>query len=117
MTTPTGNSSPASLPICMRPATCEACGHPNDSDGLRDPHSTLDHDDRVSRREAVITVLPLEDYRDRLTAYVNDVGRSWRPHVQRLVRDALSRPLPDFPISYPLKRGIPAPFPEASGQV
>jgi methionyl-tRNA synthetase len=34
-----------------------------------------------------------------------------------MVRDVLSRPLQDLPITYPLSWGMPAPFPETPGQV
>lgn len=96
---------------------CEACGHPNNYDELLDPRSTVDPDDPVTFQERTILVLPMEDYRDRLTEYFAARRDRWRPHGIRLVRDLLSRPLPDIPVTIPGTWGIPAPFAETPGQV
>jgi methionyl-tRNA synthetase len=106
-------------PVCLavsRGGLCESCGHPNNFDELIDPKSTTDPDDEVATREARILVLPLERYRRQLTEYYA-AKTSWRPHIAQLMRELLARPLPDFPITYPLSWGIPAPFPETPGQV
>ncbi|HEV2781551.1 MAG TPA: class I tRNA ligase family protein [Actinophytocola sp.] len=107
-------------PICLvrsRGGLCESCGHPNNFDELLEPQSTMDTDDPVTVREAQILVLPMEEYRDRLTEFFLAREARLRPHTVQLVREVLSRPLPDFPITYPLGWGIPAPFPETPGQV
>jgi methionyl-tRNA synthetase len=107
-------------PICLvfsRGGLCESCGHPNNFDELIDPQSTMDPDDPVTVKEAEILVLPMEEYRDELTEYYRAMQPRLRPHTVQLVREVLSRPLPDFPITYPLGWGIPAPFPETPGQV
>ena len=107
-------------PVCLadsRGGLCETCGHPNNLDELIDPHSTMDPADPLTVREAQILVLPMEEYRDRLTAYHRAREHRWRPHIVQLGREVLARPLPDFPITYPTPWGIPAPFPETPGQV
>lgn len=107
-------------PICLatsRGGLCETCGHPNYFDELSGAHSTMDPSEVPTVREATILVLPLEEYREQLTAYHQAVARHWRPHVVQLIDEMMSRPLPDLPITYPLHWGIPAPFPETPGQV
>lgn len=107
-------------PLCLatsRGGLCETCGHPNNFDELLEPRSTIDPSEEVVPREATILVLPLEDYREQLTAYHTAMEAAWRPHIVQLMRELLARPLPDFPITYPLSWGIPAPFPETPGQV
>jgi methionyl-tRNA synthetase len=110
-------------PVCLttsRGGLCETCCHPNNYEELIEPHSTISADDPtdgLSVREVRILVLPLEDYRERLTAYHEAWAPYWRPHMVQMVREVLSRPLPDVPITYPLEWGMPAPFPETRGQV
>jgi methionyl-tRNA synthetase len=62
-------------------------------------------------------VFPMEEYREQLTAYHEQWAPYWRPHMVQMIRDVLSRPLADLPITYPLGWGMPAPFPETPGQV
>lgn len=107
---------------CSRGGLCETCCHPNNFDQLIDPHHTVstgeaDADNKPVAREADILVLPMEEYREQLTAYHEAWAPYWRPHMVQMVRDVLSRPLLDLPITYPLEWGIPAPFPETPGQV
>jgi methionyl-tRNA synthetase len=107
-------------PVCLsssRGALCETCGHPNSCTDLIEPHSTTDRADVPTTREATILVLPLEEYRDQLTAYHAERSPHWRPHVVQMVREVLDRPLPEIPVTYPLSWGIPAPFAETPGQV
>ncbi|MFH7597119.1 class I tRNA ligase family protein [Streptomyces racemochromogenes] len=107
-------------PVCLlesRGGLCESCGHPNNFDELLNPRSTTDPDAVVTHREAQILVLPMEEYRNRLIAYYASHRDVLRPHTEQLVREALARPLPDFPITYPVSWGIPAPFAETPGQV
>jgi methionyl-tRNA synthetase len=108
-----------SCPVCLAGScggACEACGHPNNYDELVDPRSTVDPDDPVSYRDTTILVLPMEDYRDRLTAYFAAQEGRWRPHAMRLIKDLLAGPLPDIPVTIPADWGIPAPFPETPDQ-
>jgi len=107
-------------PVCLassRGGLCETCCHPNNYDELIEPHSTVDASDELTYREATILVLPLENFREQLTAYHEAWMPYWRPHLGQMIREVLSRPLPDIPITYPLDRGMPAPFPETPGQV
>lgn len=107
-------------PSCLAAScggACEACGHPNNYDELIDPYSTLNPEDPVTYREHSVLVLPLEDYRDRLTAYYAARADGWRPHARQLIRELLARPLPDAPVTMPGSWGIPAPFPETPGQI
>lgn len=96
---------------------CEGCGHPNNFDQLLDPRATADPADRVELREFPVLVLPLEDYRDRLTAYFSAREGVWRPHAMQLVHELLARPLPEVPVTMPGTWGIPAPFAETPGQI
>jgi methionyl-tRNA synthetase len=96
---------------------CESCGHPNNFDELLSPTSTVDPSDPVSYREATILVLPLEEYRGRLTAYFAEHVDGWRPHARQLVRELLDGPLPDVPVTVPGEWGIAAPFAETPGQI
>ncbi|TCO60681.1 class I tRNA ligase family protein [Actinocrispum wychmicini] len=106
-------------PVCLAGSSggaCEGCGHPNNFDELLNPRSTLDPTDPVTYREQTILVLPMEAYRDRLTAYFAD-RKGWRPHGRQLIEELLARPLPDAPVTIPGTWGIPAPFAETPGQV
>jgi methionyl-tRNA synthetase len=107
-------------PVCLstcRGGLCETCCHPNNFDELIDPHSTIDPNDVPTVREATILVLPMEEYHEELTAYHERWAPYWRPHLVQMVRDVLSRPLQDLPITYPLTWGMAAPFEETPGQV
>lgn len=107
-------------PVCLSDScagACEACGHPNNFDELRDAHSTVDPDDPVTYREQTILVLPLEEYRERLTAYYAAQHGRWRPHAMQLIHELLARPLPDVPATYPGQWGIPAQFAPEPGQI
>jgi methionyl-tRNA synthetase len=109
-----------SCPVCLADScggACEACGHPNNFDELLEPRYTVDPTDPVTYREHTILVLPLEAYRDRLTAYYAAQRGRWRTHAMHLVHELLARPLPDLPVTFPAEWGVPAPFPETPGQV
>ncbi|WP_405010269.1 class I tRNA ligase family protein [Kitasatospora sp. NBC_01539] len=93
---------------------CESCGHPIAAGELIDPRSTLHPDDVLELRAATVLVLPLEEYRDQLRAYYTQHAAAMRPHMAQAVEDLLSRPLPDFQITYPIAWGIP--FPAMPGQ-
>jgi methionyl-tRNA synthetase len=96
---------------------CETCGHPNNFCEILEPYATRDPTARLERRRVKVVVLELERLRDRFEAYYADKWTTWRPHILRLVRECLERPLPDFPISYPHHWGIKAPFPGFEDQV
>lgn len=96
---------------------CESCGHLLAAGDLIDPRSTADPDDPVELRDARVLVLPLERYRERIRAHFTRYGAAMRPHMAQTIDEMLSRPLPDYPVTYPISWGIPAPFPEVAGQV
>jgi methionyl-tRNA synthetase len=107
-------------PACLSPCSggvCEECGHPNNFDELLSPRASLHPSDPVTYHERTILVLPMEEYRERITAYVDRGSSSWRPRVLQLMRDLLARRLPDVPITIPGTWGTPAPFAETPGQV
>jgi methionyl-tRNA synthetase len=64
-----------------------------------------------------VFVLPLERYRQRMRTYFDGNATAMRPHMRQALKEMLSHPLPDYPITYPISWGIPAPFPEVAGQV
>jgi len=106
-------------PTCLadsRGGFCEACGHPIDFGRLLEPYSIVDRTDKVTFREADIMVFPLEPYRERLIEYYASKATTWRPHALAFMRELLARPLPDYPITYPVDWGMPAPFAETQGQ-
>lgn len=107
-------------PTCLAGSSggaCEACGHPNSFDELLDARSSMDPSDPVVYREATILVLPMEEYRERLTSYYAARRGQWRPHAMRLIDEIMAKPLPDIPITIPSSWGIPAPFAETPGQM
>ncbi|WP_440901434.1 class I tRNA ligase family protein [Actinosynnema sp.] len=107
-------------PVCLSGScggACENCGHPNNFDELIDPKYTIDPSDPVVYREQRILVLPLEEYRERLSSYYASRTPRWRPHAKQLIGELLARPLPDVPVTFPGSWGIPAPFPETPGQI
>jgi methionyl-tRNA synthetase len=107
-------------PVCLttsRGGLCETCCHPNNFDQLINPHSTINPADKLTYREATIMVLPLEEYREQLTTYHENLKEHRRPHVRQMIAELLSRPLQDVPITFPLNWGIDPQFPEVPGQV
>ncbi|MBR8741645.1 class I tRNA ligase family protein [Nocardiopsis sp. MG754419] len=106
-------------PLCLTEGCaglCESCGHPISAGDLIDPKSTLDPEEPVELREASVLVLPLERYRERIREHFAEFGSAMRPHMAQTIGQMLSRPLPDYPVTYPTSWGIPAPFPEVPGQ-
>ena len=107
-------------PVCLsssRGGLCETCCFPNNYDQLLNLHTTTNPDDVLSFREATIMVFPLEEHREALTEYHDRLAEHRRPHVRQMIRELLDQPMQDIPITYPLKWGMEAPFPEVPGQV
>lgn len=107
-------------PVCLVPTCggiCETCGHPVDYTRMRGLRSTLDDEDRLELRTVPLLVLPMEEYREQLREFHAARPFRWRPHAEQIIEELLARPLLDLPITYPIKRGIPAPYPETPGQV
>ncbi|MFM9379671.1 class I tRNA ligase family protein [Pseudomonas sp. UV AK001] len=99
-------------------AICETCGHPNDANTLMFPSfgSAVDEQD-IEYRSLTIKVLPLEDYRADILAFYQQHNTIMRPHLRAFVDEMMSRPLEDFPVTYPSHWGIRAPFPGCEDQV
>ncbi|GAA0590740.1 class I tRNA ligase family protein [Kutzneria viridogrisea] len=99
-------------------AICETCGHPNDVDSLLYGQSTgVRAAAEVEQREVPILVLPLEDYREQFVRFYAEHRDTMRPRVLGFVREMLSRPLPDFPVTYPADWGVSVPLAGFGGQV
>ncbi|MFI5916442.1 class I tRNA ligase family protein [Dactylosporangium sp. NPDC051541] len=96
---------------------CESCGQLVAAGELIGVRSTLDPADPVTLRAADVLVLPLERYRGRLRAHFAAHADGMRPHMAQAMAGILSRPLPDFPVTYPIPWGIAVPFAEVAGQV
>ncbi|WP_433260855.1 class I tRNA ligase family protein [Actinosynnema sp. CS-041913] len=107
-------------PFCLAEncaGLCESCAHPILPGDLIDPRSTLDPDDPVTYREARVLVFPVEDYRAELEEYFARQRPRMRPRMALLIDKLLSEPLVDAIITQPITWGIPAPFPDTTGQV
>ncbi|WP_330230690.1 class I tRNA ligase family protein [Nocardia sp. NBC_00508] len=99
-------------PVCLADSCaglCESCGHPVTPGELLDPRSTRDPAQRLEIRDVEVLVLPLERYRDRLRAHFTDGAAALRPHAAQVIDELLAGPLLDFPVTYPVSWGIPAP--------
>ncbi|MFD0361169.1 class I tRNA ligase family protein [Nocardia sp. GCM10030253] len=107
-------------PVCLAGSSaglCESCGHAVGAGDLLDPRSTRHPEDPLEIREVKVLVLPLEQYRDRLRAHFAEAAGLLRPHAAQVVEELLARPLPDFPVTYPISWGIQAPGDDLAGQV
>jgi methionyl-tRNA synthetase len=96
---------------------CESCGALVSAGDLIGLRSALDPDDPVTLREADVLVLPVERYRDRLREHFATHAAGMRPHMAQAMAGMLARPLPDFPVTYPIEWGIRVPFAGVAGQV
>lgn len=107
-------------PSCLaqsRGGLCESCGHPNNFDLLRNPTATLPPYESLEYKEVSILVFPVEEHRASLEQYYTEKKGEWRPHILQLMTELFSRELIDFPITYPVKWGLPSHFPGTEGQV
>ena len=107
-------------PVCLADGCaglCESCGHPIAAGDLVDPRSTLSSDDPLELRDAWVLVLPMEQYRARLREHFAGLGTVMRPHMAQAIEEMLSRPLPNFPVTYPVSWGISAPQGAVAAQV
>lgn len=95
---------------------CESCGQLVAAGDLLDVRSTLDPTEPVVLREADVLVLPVERYRSQLREHFAAHASGLRPHMAQALEQMLARPLPDFPVTYPISWGIEVPFPEVAGQ-
>ena len=84
---------------------CEHCGHINDANTLLLPYDTNSPDLSLDIHNVDVLVLELETWRNQLKEF-HDNNENIRPKYKWLVDEALSKPLPDFPISVPGNWGI-----------
>ncbi len=106
-------------PTCLegtRGNICEVCGHPNDPVGLIEPRCTVSAEHRLARKPAPGLFLPLENFRADFERYYARTDVVWRTHLMEFVRQMLSKPLPDFRLTYPTRWGIPVDIPGLGGQ-
>ncbi|WP_375411106.1 class I tRNA ligase family protein [uncultured Bradyrhizobium sp.] len=106
-------------PLCLAACKwgiCEACAYINDATTLVSPRDTITGSDALELRRVEVLVFEMEMFRPALMDFYA-ANASFRPRYIELVRSALSRPLPDFPISVPGSWGIPLNHPELPGQV
>lgn len=109
-----------SCPVCLAGSCaglCESCGHAVTAGELLNPYATGDTAERLEIHQVDVLVLPLEQYRDRLRAHFDAAAGLLRPHTAQVIDELLAGPLPDFPVTYPVSWGIPAPGTELAGQV
>jgi methionyl-tRNA synthetase len=94
---------------------CEMCGRFNDPIALIQPTCTFcGCEPQTAEREGLF--FPLEPHRRRLEDHWAE-RTSWRPHLKALCEAILAGPLPDYPVSYPGRWGIPVPLAGFEGQV
>ncbi|MBL1073647.1 class I tRNA ligase family protein [Nocardia sp. 2] len=99
-------------PTCLadsRGGLCESCGHVIVAADLIDLRATRDPDEILELRPVEVLALPVERYRPRLLAHFDAAAGTLRPHTRQVIAEMLARPLADFPVTYPLSWGIPAP--------
>jgi methionyl-tRNA synthetase len=107
-------------PFCLaqsRGGLCESCGHPNNFDLLKNPTATLPPYELLEYKDVDILVFSIEDHREELEQYYMSKKGCWRPHILQLMDELFRRELIDFPITYPIKWGLPSHFPGTEGQV
>lgn len=107
-------------PVCLsetKANICEACGHPNDARDLIGLHPTGGRlGDPIEMREIDEFYLDLEAMREPLLAHLATIPQK-RPALQRLLDELFAKSLPRFPLTFPSRWGIPAPFAGAEGLV
>ena len=95
---------------------CEACAFINDAATILSPRETVTGFNSLELRYVDVLVLSLESFRDELILFYKS-DRVFRSRYLDLVREALSGPSCDFPVSVPGNWGIPINHPEFPGQV
>lgn len=94
---------------------CEACGRVNDPTQLHDVVCSACQS-KPSLVEYKGLFFPLDAYRKELAEFYA-TRASWRPHLQALCQWLVSQPIPDYPVTYPARWGIPVPLDGYEGQV
>ncbi|CCD96736.1 putative tRNA synthetase [Bradyrhizobium sp. ORS 375] len=95
---------------------CESCGFLCDARSIIAPRDTVTGSRRLEVRMVPLLVLEMERFREGIRDFYRSTGR-YRPRYGWLVADALSAPLPDFPITVEGSWGIPMAHSDFPGQV
>ncbi|MCM2442300.1 class I tRNA ligase family protein [Agrobacterium vitis] len=108
-------------PTCLsgtKANICEACGHPNEASDLLGLYPTGgEAGDPVEMREIDEYFIDLEKWREPLLDHLRHHIPEKRPNLSRLIDELFAKRLAKFPITFPSRWGIPAPFPNADGLV
>lgn len=95
---------------------CEACGFTNSATTLIAPRDTITGSRKLEIRQVPLLVLETQRFAQDLAQFYR-TNRRFRPRYKWLAEDALSRPLPDFPITLVGSWGIPIDHGDFPGQV
>jgi methionyl-tRNA synthetase len=87
---------------------CEMCGRVNDPINLIEPICSCCLG-RPSTVERDGLFFPLESHREALESYWAS-RMTWRPHLKMLCESMLATELPEYPVSYPGRWGVPVPI-------
>lgn len=95
---------------------CESCSSVNDPRTLLSPSVTLTGETTLDVEQVEVMVLELERFRRNIVE-VYERNTRFRPRFRWVVEDALSRELPDFPVTMPGTWGFPVEHAHFPGQV
>lgn len=95
---------------------CESCGFINNPRTLLEPRDTITASQALIVREVPVMVFEMEPFRSRLAAFYRNRA-CCRTRYKWLAEEALSQPLPAFPITLQGDWGIPVNHSEFPGQV
>ncbi len=96
---------------------CESCALPNQPKDMGDRLCRTCGEPPRETRTYRGLFLPLERYREELTAFLGSGASRFRQTVKDLFRSALARPLPDIALSYVSDYGLPVTLPGFEGQI
>lgn len=107
-------------PNCLLPTKggiCESCGHPNTIGDLLHRRPVGGHPDDIEQTQEPVLWFPIEPYRKRIAAFLEERRDLLRPRIADLVRTLMEKPLADFQMSFVSDWGIPVPFAGLQGNV
>ncbi|WP_350306509.1 class I tRNA ligase family protein [Photorhabdus viridis] len=106
-------------PVCLaacKCGICEACGNLTNAETIIKPRVTNSGATEVTIRHSEVLVLELERFRQPITQFYQQ-NKRFRQRYQWLTEDALSKILPDFPVTMPGNWGISMTHADFPGQV
>ena len=98
-----------------RGGECESCMATFSPTELIDPHSVLDNSP-LELRPTTHWFLPMGDWQDKLTAYIDD-HPEWKDNVKQYCRGYFDSGLQDRAMTRDLGWGVPVPLPDHEGKV